>query len=222
MIGGNSGDAHADPVAGAVDPRTGSWRLLPGLDGYFGLMPSGAIWTGQEVFLTGTLALCPELGSACSRRQPIFLRYDPETDQAREVDTTGAPFGRRRLSALIPLGWTGKAVVFSTQNDPSAGLVSYEPGSGKWRLAAPAPCRVGAQAAWLGNRVAFPCGQRQVQVYEFGSDTWRTVTRGASPFNSRNSSAIAWTGTNLIVWSGMLTRPGNPTPASGAALSLAR
>jgi hypothetical protein len=33
-------------------------------------------------------------------------------------------------------------------------------------------------------------------------------------------SEIVWTGTELIVWSGVLAKPNNPTPADGASLAL--
>ena len=31
-----------------------------------------------------------------------------------------------------------------------------------------------------------------------------------------------WTGTDLIAWSGTVRKPGNPTPADGASLTLKR
>jgi hypothetical protein len=222
VIGGNRGDAHADPVAAAINPRTRSWRLLPGLNRLFGLMPSGAVWTGREVFVAGSLALCPELGSACARRRPIFLLYDPSSDKAREVDVTGVPFERHRLSSLTPVGWTGKAVVFSTQNDSSAGIVYYRPATGDWRTGAAAPCRAGGQIAWVGDGLAIPCGETRVQTYDTASDTWQILSPGRSPFNTRFASAIVWTGTDLVVWGGMVSRPGNPTPDGGGALALGR
>ena len=40
IVGGNLGDTLAKPVAAALDPQTGSWRLLPALDKVTGLMPS--------------------------------------------------------------------------------------------------------------------------------------------------------------------------------------
>ncbi len=40
VVGGSLGDTLAKPVAAALDPQTGSWRLLPALNRVTGLMPS--------------------------------------------------------------------------------------------------------------------------------------------------------------------------------------
>jgi hypothetical protein len=52
------------------------------------------------------------------------------------------------------------------------------------------------------------------------TDGWETVPAGRSPFNARIGSAIVWTGTDLIAWSGVARRSGNPTPNTGASIAL--
>src|SRR3990170_6710074 len=48
VVGGSLGDTLAKPVAAALDPRTGSWRLLAALNRITGLMPSpGLVWDGR-------------------------------------------------------------------------------------------------------------------------------------------------------------------------------
>ena len=91
-----------------------------------------------------------------------------------------------------------------------------------WRAGASAPCAVSvdAQTAWLGDRFVIPCGQDRLGVYDPATDTWQTVAAGPSPLNSRGGSAIAWTGTDLIVWSGIVDETGNPTPNSGSVITL--
>src|SRR5205085_2454576 len=79
VVGGSSGDGFAVPVAAAADPRTGTWHLVPALERLKGLLPNGAVWDGKEAFVTGNLSLCPERGSACADRRPIFVAYDPAT-----------------------------------------------------------------------------------------------------------------------------------------------
>jgi len=46
------------------------------------------------------------------------------------------------------------------------------------------------------------------------------IIPGPSPLNSREGSAIVWTGTELIAWSGTVYERFNPTPADGASLTL--
>lgn len=224
IIGGTSGDAVASPIAAAVDPRTRSWHLLRGLNGLGGFLPAGAVWNGHDVFLMGTLILCPEQGSACQDVRPMFLAYDPSTQGLRPIDLTSAPVGRHHIASLAPITWMEGEIVMARRDDPSAGLVFYDPGSDRWRAGSSAPCAVKdiyyTQTAWLGDRYVLPCGRDELQTYDPASDTWHVFTAGPSPMNSRAGSAIVWTGSELIAWSGTVRRVGNPTPNSGAAIAL--
>lgn len=223
IIGGTSGDGFASPVAAAVDPRTGSWRLLAGLNKLVAFRPNGAVWSGSEVFVAGLVSQCPEQGSSCGRYRPILMAYDPTTDATRRIDLTGAPIQRSRLSQLAPVAWTGSAIVLS-MGDPSAGLVFYDPTSGDWRTGRAAPCPIAdptyTESAWIGDRWVIPCGKNRLQIYDPSADSWQIIAAGPSPMNSRFGGVIAWTGTDLIAWSGTVYVPGNPTRNSGTAISL--
>lgn len=223
IIAGTSGDQLAGPVAAAVNPSENSWRLLPALNDLPGLAPLGAVWSGEEVFIAGSLYLCPELGSVCTDTRPIFLAYDPQTDSLHEIDLAGAPVDGQ-TATLAPLAWTGTDVVFKISGEPSAGLVRYNPSNEMWSTGQMAPCPVDdlyySQTAWLGDRYVVPCGLDRLQIYEASTDTWETITAGRSPLNSRSGSAIVWTGTDLIAWSGTEQRTGNPTPNDGHRLRL--
>lgn len=74
--------------------------------------------------------------------------------------------------------------------------------------------------AFLGDRYVAACGRDALQIYSLASDTWEIVQAGHSPLNSREGSAIAWTGSDLIVWSGVSRRTGNPTPNGGKRITL--
>jgi hypothetical protein len=215
VIGGSSGDALVKPIAAAVDPRTDSWRRLPGLNHLDGLLPSGAVWSGDRLFVAGLAYDCPQ-GQPCTST-PIFLAYDVETDEAETIDLSAAP-----SPSITPIGWTGTEV-FATGEDP-ASVVFYDPSTNMWLKGAPAPCLVNTagyrQTAWLNGRYVASCGRDALQVYDVASDTWKTIPAGRSPLNSREGSAIAWSGTDLIVWSGTVYRPGNPTPNSGKSIAL--
>ena len=225
LISGTSGDGLATPSAAAVIPATGSWRLLPALNALTGLLANGAVWDGQEAFVIGRQSLCPQLGSSCTKFRPIFVAYDPATDTARPINVRSAPVGAKQLEQLSPIAWTGSEVVFATIGNPAAGLVGYSPDTGAWSVGRAAPCAVAAgytQTAWLGDRYVAPCGTTGLQIYDPATNTWEKITPGPSPLNSREGSAIVWTGTDLIAWSGTVRKPGNPTPADGASLTLKR
>lgn len=230
VIGGARGDGQAAPVAAAVDPRTGAWRLLPALDHltFYG-GPNGAVWDGHEALVIGNLSLCPEQGSACAEHRPLFVAYDPATDAVRELELPrySSDFGADTAASLTPVAWTGTDVVFSAAVPGSVRIVSYNPATGVWRKGAPAPCFIPlqyTQRAWLGDRYVTACGADGLQVYSpaTGTWTWRTLTPGPSPLTSREGSAIVWTGTDLIAWSGSVDRRFNPdpTPGDGASLTL--
>jgi hypothetical protein len=220
IIAGTAGDGFASPVAAAVDPVAGSWRLLSGLNEFPGLLVSGAVWDGHDVFVAGTLYLCPELSSGCTETRSILLVYDPAADRVHEVDLTDAPLG----SEFAPVGWDGNEVVFSTSKAISIGIELFDPATEEWRSGSDAPCEFDpagyAQTAWLGDRYVIPCGKDRLQIYDAGSDSWEVLVAGISSFNSREGSAIAWTGSDLVVWSGVVARTGNPTPNSGNVITL--
>jgi len=215
IIGGTSGDGFASPPAAAVTPD-GHWRLLPALNDLEALIPSGAVWDGRRVFITGLRFHCPELGSSCTDADPVVLAYDPATDELVTLDPPVA-------APLRVVGSTGNEVVLIAQAERTR-TFAYEPATGVWRVGTRGPCRVdeGAQLAWLGQRLAQACGDRRLQVYRTRTDTWRTILAGGSPFNRFGDSAIAWTGRRLIAWSGVAMRAFNPTPNVGARIVLGR
>lgn len=224
ILGGTSGDGFAQPVAAGVAPDTGSWRLLAGLKELGAFIPTGAVWAGDRVYIAGTRYLCPEAGSSCTESTPVFLAYDPSTDRFDEIDLSGAPLDERGASSLAPVGWVDDRVVLSTTDGVPAAIVLYDPAADEWHRAAEPPCAAEGdgyeQTAWLGDAFAAPCDENRLQVYVVGSDTWAVIEAGRSPLNARAGSAIVWTGSDLIAWSGTVRRTGNPTPGTGSAISL--
>jgi hypothetical protein len=104
-------------------------------------------------------------------------------------------------------------------------IVRYDPTTGSWSKKgafAPFPVPVGAytQTAWLGDRYVAADGSSGLQIYDLDTDNWETITPGPSPLNSRAGSAIVWTGSELIAWSGTVYERFNPTPADGTSLTL--
>ena len=246
VLGGNLGDTIATPTAAAVNPQTGSWRVLKALAAFKGLMPNGAVWDGREAIVMGRLVRYGQ-----SEARPILVAYNPATDAVREIPlpAPSETFGADSAASLKLIGWTGREVVFSTDAAGSIQIIRYNPtvggwkgvpagrchivdnpaqgrGCRDWRKGPYAPCAIPVtqytQVAWLGDRYVAACGEDGLQIYSLPTNTWtwRTLTPGPSPLNSRWDSAIVWTGADLIAWSGTVQKRGNPTPADGASLTL--
>jgi len=216
VFGGHSGDTYALPTAAALNPATGSWRRLKALDAVIGLgTVNGALWNGREAFVSGILYR-PHLVD-----RPILSAFNPKTNTLRQIDLSKAPVNRRQRRQLDPVGRSGSDIVFWTgASSSSTPVIRYNPTTRQWRKAKAAPCNPYGQIAWTGDRLVAACGTEQLQIYSPRIDSWSTLTPGPSPLNSRDSSEIVWTGTDLTVWSGVLAKPNSPTPADGASLAL--
>jgi hypothetical protein len=129
---------------------------------------------------------------------------------------------------LTPLARAGGDVIFRAWTPRSLRVLRYEPASDRWHVGAEAPCRLrhgsDTQTVWIGDRLVAPCGADGLQISDptSGSRQWTTVTPGRSALNTRAASATAWSGRELIVWSGWAFRRFNPTPPDGASLRLRR
>ena len=152
VVGGNLGDTLAQPVAAALDPEAGTWRLLPALNRITGLMPSpGVAWDGREVFVMGSV--CAQYHTSCS---PTLLAYDPATDALRKIDLTKAPIAPPQLKLI---GVNGSDLVFATEALAMIRIfvVRYDPTTDSWGKGAlaPFPVPIGAytQRAWLKDRL---------------------------------------------------------------------
>jgi hypothetical protein len=222
VMGGVSGDQLATPIGAGLFPAAGTWRMLGGLNALTGFVPSGAVRGGKEVFLYGNTSQCPQLGSACRDYTPTFVSYTPGTDSAQPISLKGIPVPQKQLKALVPTAWTGSAVLFTDLTNAAAAVVTYTPATGEWSVGPPAACPTSAfgQVAWAGSILAAPCGRNQLQLYDPGVRTWTVIPAGKSPLNSMTSSSIVWTGKELIVWSGVSSSVGNPTPNTGVAIDL--
>jgi hypothetical protein len=229
VIGGHAGDGLATPVAAAFDPAAGTWRVLHRLAGLtlFG-GPNGAVWDGREAIVAGNLSLCPAQGSRCFRSRPIVAAYDPATDRMRELKLPRhtASFDAVTAASLTPIAWTGRAVIFRAWTERSLRALSYRPATGRWRIGPAAPCRLphgtDTQTVWTGDRLVLPCAGGGLQLYDPVTESWqpRALAPTVSPLGTRIGSAIAWTGREVIVWSGAALARFNPTPADGAALAV--
>jgi hypothetical protein len=250
VVGGTLGDTRATPFAAALDPRRSSWRTLNGLDGFGNLALRGAVWDGREMLVSAGGCTTDHENITSCRSTLVAYDPSTDRSRRIALPLASEIFGADTAASLVPIGWSGTEVVFTVpfsstavrimQYDPELGgwpgvpggacHVVEAPANGRgcrdWRLSPPSPCTLaltGAQTAFLGDRFVAPCGTDGVQVLDLGTNgwTWREATRGVSPLSGRDGSAVAWTGRELIVWSGSVGgRPGS-TPNDGASLRLA-
>jgi hypothetical protein len=154
--------------------------------------------------------------SICEDTREFLVAYDPATDELEEIDLAAAP-----APSIAPVGWTGSELLATGSG--RADVVLFDPSGATWRTAAAAPCAVEGfyrQTAWLGGRYVATCGRDALQVYDVAADAWDVIEAGRSPMSTRANSAIVWTGSDLVVWSGIARRAGNPTPNAGMSITL--
>ncbi len=221
IVGGTSGDGFASPVSAALNPKTGGWTQSAPLNALKAFIPNDAIWNGRRVFITGAHYLCPEQGSGCTRFKNMFVAYDPASDTMKQFDLSRAPVDPGERGKLSPIGWVGTEVALQVRGEPSTGLVLFDPVTGAWRTGARPPAAVASdQWAWLGDRYVLPATTGRLEIYDVANDAWTVIQAGTSPLSTRNESAIAWTGKDLIVWSGYTGARYNPTPNTGMYIRL--
>ncbi|MGZ4305226.1 MAG: hypothetical protein ACXVEW_06405 [Solirubrobacteraceae bacterium] len=214
IFGGHGGDTFATPTAAALDPRTGAWRRLKALDSIIGLgTVNGALWNGREAFVSGILYRPHVVDRA------ILLAFNPKSGKLRQIDLSKAPVTPRQRRQLDPVGMSGSELVFWAGGPSSSPVVRYNPTSDRWKRAAAAPCRPYRQIAWAGARLIVACATDRLESYNPRTNSWNAMKPGPSPLNSRTSSEIAWTGSDLIVWSGVAAVRYNPTPDDGKSLA---
>ncbi len=175
-------------------------------------MVNGAVWNGREAFIAGDLtASVPQVV------RPILLSFTPASHRLRRIDLARSPVDASERPRLRPVAWTGTEVLFTAG---ASTPVRYDPKTGRWRRAKHAPCSAVSQVAWIGDRLASACGKDRLELYSPRTNTWQTIPTRPSLLNTREGSAIAWTGHQLIVWSGTAHATHNPTPPDGSSIRL--
>ena len=192
--------------------------------------PAGhtAVWTGTEAIFWG--GYISNGNSTDGRNQDINrgVRYNPTTETWTPMSTEGAPSPRRYHVAT----WTGsKMIVWGGQrqdpNEPSESFLyfndgaSYDPSTDTWTpissANAPSP-RIVNQAIWTGSEMIVFGGSSSdaaINTYHNDGGFYDPLTDTWTPFTApwtepRTGSAIAWTGTSLIVWDSQGFSPETP------------
>ena len=190
----------------AYNPATRTWRPLPEAPQSRWGHAQG-VWTGQEAIIWG---------AGDGRSDPVSMAYNPATNRWRRINP--GPLGMRTFPTML---WTGREVLvwggYDISNPPpyhsAADGAAYDPVTDTWRRLAAGPLagRFGHTAAWTGKEMLIWGGVSGEEggpplpdsgaAYDPAADTWRVLPAG--PLTAVYSPTAAWTGTQLIVWSGV-------------------
>ncbi len=210
--GGNSASVRALRSGARYDPIHDRWTPMSGFDDAaliargcaFSLWIDGSFGMGRMLIWGGH----NEDNDVEQQRQLVM--YDPATDRWDLRGAAGAPHGAWGGSIV----WTGKQIVvwsggykgFSLR--PATGG-TYDPSSGQWSAvsATNAPgARHDAITAWTGERMLV-WGGRGVNnapstggAYDPQTDLWSSLPQDGAPTTADGYGA--WTGTELLAWSG--------------------
>jgi len=200
-------------TGGRYDPATDSWTATSTEGAPSAAQDHTAVWTGTEMIVWGGE------GSG-GYRVNSGGRYDPATDSWTATSTEGAPSARDNHTAV----WTGKEMLvwggYGYPGCPGFGFCNtggrYDPATDTWTTisteGAPSP-RSGHTAVWNGTEMivwggAF-IGTDRVRVfhntggrYDPVTDTWTATTLAGAPIGRWQHTAV-WTGSEMIVWSGV-------------------
>jgi hypothetical protein len=203
LAGGVEQGAGGGVIAGAYDPATDRWRMLPRSPGLTGgpdhLQARTAMWAGSRLLVWNFWS--PAAHTA-NNRDAVTARPETEPDGIdlwaydlaadRWTVLPDPPERVRRMLAGASMVWTGREVVIASAATARGRTVTragrYDPDRARWTPIAPPP-RPGGRTtlAWAGAAVVeLP---RKV-VYDPGSDRWLPLPPG--PDGAGGSTLRTW------------------------------
>ena len=189
---------------------TDTWRRMSDDGAPAARSQMAAVWTGEELLTWGGWTdggECPPSGGS----------YHPRTDTWTALPLENAPEGRLEPACV----WTGREMIvwggLLEDGRRSCGTgARFNPENRTWKRlsmdSAPLSAR-GMQAVWTGKEMvvwggSHLDGESLVNVglqtgarYNPATDSWKPLTGTRAP-EGRMYYGSAWTGTELVVWSG--------------------
>jgi hypothetical protein len=223
--------ALAPPEFSAYHLATETWRPLPD---HPVVCRSGdaAVWTGEELIFVGgfTTPTCVMPGTNEPSEGIDSFALDVRSGTWRTLPPTP-----RELGTVDHLVWTGSDVLvlgreWFDPTDPVL-LLRYDPAADAWAEAPalPGPARRGFAAVWTGERMLVWGGDYQRSpwpeeewkelvdgwAYDPDTDTWTSIAPAPLPGASRPYTA--WTGTEMVIWGGLVRGPEVDKASTGGA-----
>lgn len=204
------------PVSGSFDPKNHVWTAISSTGAPATRRGHSVVWTGAKMIVWGGD------GSAFYNDGAA---YDPKTDSWKAISSVGAPTARDGHVAV----WTGASMIVWGGTDPKTALELnnggiYDPANDTWAALGTtgAPALTGSSAVWTGSKMlvfggidATPGAVNDVWSFEPTGQTWTKVAIAGTAPTARASSCAVWTGSKLVMWSGLKT-----TPASGGGVTV--
>ena len=210
--GGRSSFAPSENKSdgGIYDPATDRWRPMSLHGAPTPRSQMAGVWTGEELLVWGGWGdggECPYTGGS----------YNPRTDAWSPLPVENAPEGRVEPAFV----WTGRELIvwggLLQDGKHSSGTGGrYDPERKIWKplstVGAPVSSR-GSQAVWTGREMivwggSHLDGETLTNIglntggrYHPDTDSWQPVSVKDAP-EGRMYYGAAWTGSEMVVWSG--------------------
>lgn len=220
VAGGTATTAWAEAYRLATD----TWRVLASAPiGY----PVSATWDGSQVLVLGVNADPSSPGDAVLTK----LGYDVAIDTWTAL---APPPYRFNVTGSLMAGDVELHTGFAEDPAQTPELVMYVPASNTWRVPSRSGAyspRVGQSFVWTGAEVLVWGGSTAYDGvtheggvplndgvgYDPETDTWMPMLISAETPTPRRFPAAAWTGTELLIWSGSTDDEQSAPPAAGGA-----
>ncbi|HYV86157.1 MAG TPA: hypothetical protein VFB49_09615 [Patescibacteria group bacterium] len=219
IVWGSADGTQAPGVGSRYRPSTDSWTKMPA--GPPGRIGHTAVWTGTEMIVWGGAWFD---GNDVPHNLSDGARFNPSTGQWVGITRNDATTAEAR--GYSAAAWTGSEMmvwggwqaaveihynpyyVIKHRNYLNSGAL-YNPATDLWRPIALTGSPGGGiccDVFWTGSKVLLASGTIPSQ-YDPATDQWFVSHSGATAPAVGGWPAAVWTGTELILWSGLI-RPG--------------
>jgi N-acetylneuraminic acid mutarotase len=210
IFGGSGNTAPWLNTGGRYNPSTNSWTATSTTGAPSPRNLHAAVWSGNEMIIWG--------GATATFDTNTGGRYNPANNTWTAISTTNAPSARNWTSYV----WTGsKMLIWAGQTYDGTYIYhndggQYDPSTNSWTktslVGAPSP-RGWFGYVWTGTDLIVwsGCGANggfcsgSVVTggrYNPSSDLWTPISTVSAPA-ARNTFPAVWTGSQMIVWSGV-------------------
>ena len=197
------------------DPVSDSWSRISETGAPTGRRRHTTIWTGAEMIVWGGY-------TEEERAVSDGGRYNPLTDTWTTISAIDVPMARRDHTAI----WTGnEMIVWGGRFFSGSNIIAlndggrYDPGTDNWStietIQAPNP-RYAHTAVWSGSEMIIWGGREGSASEEIinsggrynpNSNSWLPVSVANAP-SARLEHGSVWTGTEMLIWGGLLDNTG--------------